>query len=78
MWARCGPDASSCGGAGLYLHVMVPSDPSQLIHGHDVEALAEDGPLHLNGTAVSGQAEGTLARAARGRDTGETLQEGSS
>ena len=63
------------GGAWPYLHVLVPGDPGEFVHGHDVEALAEDGPLHLHGAAVSGQAEGTLPRAARGRDEGEPLQE---
>lgn len=40
--------------ARAYLHVLVPGDLGQLVHGQDVEALAENSPLDLDGFTVSG------------------------
>lgn len=43
-----------------HLVPRVPRHPPQLVHGHGVETLAEDGPLHLDWAAVPGQHKGTL------------------
>lgn len=64
----------------LYLHVLVTGDSAQFVQGHDVEALAEYGPLDFDGSTVSCQAEGALpltAAAAIGH-TGKLSQELSS
>lgn len=37
-----------------YLHVLVPGDSPQFIHGHDVETLAEDGPLYFYSFTIFG------------------------
>lgn len=37
----------------LYLHVLVTSDPAQLIHGHDVKTLAEYSPLNFDSFTIS-------------------------
>lgn len=58
----------------FYLHVFVSCDPSQLIHGHDIETLAEDGPLHFQGFTVPGQTKGTLPWAATIGNASEASQ----
>lgn len=45
----------------FYLHLFVLCDPGKFIHGHDVETLAEYGPLNLHGSAVPRQTERALS-----------------
>jgi len=71
-----GPEGSASSGPcdSSYLHVLVSSRPAQLVHGHDVETLAEHAPLDLDRFAISRQAEGALPPAATGDTVGDASE----